>query len=374
MHIGIPKEIKNNEFRVALTPTGSALLIKQGHVVFVETNAGVGAGFKDEDYEATGAVIVSQAEEIWAQQLVVKVKEPLPSEYQYFRDDLILFTYLHLANEESLTKALQQSKTTAIAYETMVGKNGGLPLLHPMSVIAGRLSVQVATHYLQKPSGGIGSLIGGVPGVKNGKVTIIGGGVSGQNALLIAKGLGAHVTILDIQVDVLSQIEAEFGREIVTQVSNEVNILEAIKDADIVIGAVLIPGKKAPKLVTEAMVKEMKPGSVIVDIAIDQGGIFETTDRVSTHDDPIYTRHGVIHYSVANMPGAVPKTSTIALTNVTLPFIEKLAKHGFKEATENDHTLYTGVNLYNGYLTNEAVAKTFDLQYVDLKTCLSAPK
>ncbi|GEM03060.1 alanine dehydrogenase [Halolactibacillus miurensis] len=363
MRIGIPKEIKNNEFRVAMTPVGVELLTKQGHEVFIETTAGEGAGFLDEDYQSKGAVIVPEARDAWEAEMVIKVKEPLASEYRYFRDDLILFTYLHLANEPKLTEALKEAKTTAIAYETMVGADGGLPMLHPMSVIAGRLSVQVAAHYLQKPMGGSGALIGGVPGVKNGKVTIIGGGVSGQNALQIAKGLGAHVTLLDIRAEVLTQVEADYGHEVVTQISNEVNIREAIKDADIVVGAVLIPGRKAPKLVSEDMVKQMKPGSVIVDIAVDQGGIFETADLVTTHDDPVYERHGVLHYAVANMPGAVPRTSTIALTNVTLPHAVQLANRGVKKAAERDHTLYSGINLYDGKLTNLAVAETFGYEY-----------
>lgn len=365
MRIGIPREIKNNEFRVAITPVGVELLIKEGHVVLIETNAGEGAGFNDEAYKVKGAKIVPEAGDVWQADMVIKVKEPLESEYQYFREDLILFTYLHLANEPELTKALKDAKTTAIAYETMVGADGSLPMLHPMSVIAGRLSVQVAAHYLQKPMGGLGALIGGVPGVKNGKVTIIGGGVAGQNALQIAKGLGAHVTLLDIRAEVLTQIEADYGHEVVTQISNEVNIREAVKDADIVVGAVLIPGRRAPKLVTEEMVKLMKPGSVIVDIAIDQGGIFETADKVTTHDDPVYVRHGVLHYAVANMPGAVSRTSTIALTNVTLPHAVKLANLGVKEAAERDHTLYTGINLYDGKLTNQAVAETFDYEYFE---------
>jgi alanine dehydrogenase len=363
MRIGIPKEIKNNEFRVAMTPVGVELLTKQGHDVFIETRAGEGAGFTDEHYQSKGAIIVPEARDVWQAEMVIKVKEPLKSEYGYFREDLILFTYLHLANEPELTEALKAAKTTAIAYETMVGAGGGLPMLHPMSVIAGRLSVQVAAHYLLKTMGGSGTLIGGVPGVKNGKVTIIGGGVAGQNALQIAKGLGAHVTLLDIRAEVLTQVEADYGHEVVTQISNEVNIREAIKDADIVVGAVLIPGRKAPKLVSEDMVKQMKPGSVIVDIAVDQGGIFETVDVVTTHDDPVYERHGVLHYAVANMPGAVPRTSTIALTNVTLPYAVQLANFGVKQAAERDHTLYSGINLYDGKLTNLAVAETFGYEY-----------
>lgn len=373
MRIGVPKEIKNNEFRVAITPLGVQLLVKQGHEVFIETGAGEGAGFEDERYQANGAIIEQKAVTVWASDMVMKVKEPLASEYHYFREDLILFTYLHLANEPALTKALMESKTTAIAYETMVGVSGNLPMLQPMSVIAGRLSVQVASHYLQRPKGGAGVLIGGVPGVKNGKVTIIGGGVAGQNALQIAQGLGAQVTLLDVKPEVLTQVEADYGHHVVTLMSNEVNISESIKDADIVVGAVLIPGRKAPTLVSEAMVKAMKPGSVIVDIAVDQGGIFETEDHVTTHDDPVYVKHGILHYAVANMPGAVPRTSTVALTNVTIPHALQLANLGVEIAATKDHTLYTGINVYNGKITNGPVAETFGYEYYDFAE-LSAVK
>lgn len=365
MKIGIPKEIKNHEYRVAITPVGVQLFINAGHEVMVEQGAGVGAGFEDNQYEVAGAQVIKDARTVWEADMVIKVKEPQPSEYQYFREGLILYTFLHLANEPELTQALLDSKTTAIAYETMVGKTGDLQMLHPMSVIAGRLSVQVAAHYLTKPMGGSGVLIGGVPGVKNGKVMIIGGGVAGQNALQIARGLGAHVTLLDVKSEVLQKIEQHHGQDIVTLMSNAVNIESAIKEADIVVGAVLIPGRKAPKLVSDEMVKMMKPGSVIVDIAIDQGGIFETEDRVTTHDDPVYKKHGVLHYAVANMPGSVPKTATIALTNVTIPPAVKIATNGLVATAEKNPLVYSGINTYKGYTTNQPLAETFQHDYVE---------
>lgn len=365
MKIGVPKEIKAYEDRVGLTPTGVELLKNENHEVYIEKGAGLGSGIPDQEFIDAGAIILDTAEEVWASDMIVKVKEPLESEYKFMKKDQIIFAYFHLANEPELTKALVDSGATAIAYETMIGPNGDLPILMPMSAIAGRISVQIASHYIQSPQGGKGKLIGGVPGVKNGKVVIIGGGVAGQNALQIAIGLGAHVTILDVKPEILQQIEEVYGNDIITLMSNEVNIADSIKNADIVVGAVLIPGSKAPKLVTVDMVKAMEPGSVIVDIAVDQGGIFETEDRITTHKDPVYTKHGVIHYSVPNMPGAVPKTSTIALTNVTVPHMIQLANKGVINAAEDSNMIYTGVNVYGGYVTNKGVSEALDMDYRD---------
>lgn len=370
MLIGIPTEIKNNENRVGLTPGGAEMLVKQGHTVMVQTGAGIGSGFTDEQYAGAGATLEASADKVWTAEMVIKVKEPQPSEYKYFRDDLILFTYLHLANEPELATVLEETGVTAIGYETMLSENGSLPLLNPMSVIAGRLSVQIGAHYLESQNGGKGILIGGVPGVQNGKVVIIGGGVTGRNALKIALGMGAHCTVLDVKPEVLTEIEALYGSEVVTLMSNAVNIERAIKDADIVIGAVLIPGRKAPVLVTEQMVAQMQPGSVIVDIAVDQGGIFETEDRTTTHDDPVYTKHGVLHYAVPNMPGAVARTSTIALTNATLPFAAKIAKLGHIQAAKEDGTILTGFNVFKGKVTNADVAESLNKEYVDVTTLL----
>uniref|UniRef100_UPI0035B500A5 alanine dehydrogenase n=1 Tax=Neobacillus sp. TaxID=2675273 RepID=UPI0035B500A5 len=332
MRIGVPKEIKNNENRVAMTPAGVVNLVQFGHEVFVEKGAGLGSGFTDEDYQAAGAKLVNSAEEAWSMEMVMKVKEPLPEEYKYFREGLILFTYLHLAPEPELTKALIEKKVVGIAYETVQLPNGTLPLLTPMSEVAGRMATQVGAQFLEKINGGMGILLSGVPGVQRGKVTIIGGGVAGTNAAKMAIGLGAKVTIIDLNPDRLRQLDDIFGSEVTTLMSNPYNIAEAVKDSDLVIGAVLIPGAKAPKLVTEEMVKSMKKGSVVVDIAIDQGGIFETTDRITTHSDPTYVKHGVVHYAVANMPGAVPRTSTFALTNVTVPYALQIANKGYRQA------------------------------------------
>ena len=332
MRIGVPKEIKNNENRVAMTPAGVVNLVKFGHEVFIEKGAGLGSGFLNEDYESAGAKLVDRAEEAWSMEMVMKVKEPLPSEYQYFREGLILFTYLHLAPEPELTKALIDNKVVGIAYETVQLPNRSLPLLTPMSEVAGRMAAQIGAQFLEKVHGGKGILLSGVPGVQRGTVTIIGGGVAGTNAAKMAIGLGAKVTIIDLNPDRLRQLDDIFGSDVTTLMSNPYNIAEAVKESDLVIGAVLIPGAKAPKLVTEEMIQSMKPGSVVVDIAIDQGGIFETTDRITTHDNPTYMKHGVVHYAVANMPGAVPRTSTIALTNVTVPYAVQIANKGYKQA------------------------------------------
>lgn len=371
MLIGIPKEIKNNENRVAISPAGVKALVSEGHRVLLEHNAGAGSGFNDAMYSAAGAQIMDSASDVWKAEMVIKVKEPLPSEYLHFYPGLLLFTYLHLAAERSLTLALLRSKVTAIAYETVQDLKGALPLLTPMSEVAGRMSVQIGAEFLEKHAGGKGILLGGVPGVKRGKVTVIGGGVAGTNAAKIAVGLGAEVYVIDSNLDRLRRLEEIFGNSISTFASNSFNIAEAVKQSDLVIGAVLIPGAAAPRLVTEEMVKTMEPGSVLVDIAIDQGGCIETCSQVSTHDNPVYEKHGVLHYSVANMPGAVPRTSTLALTNATLMYILKIAGQGFKQACLSDSAVLKGVNTYNGRLFCSPVAKALDLDLADLNEVLN---
>ncbi|KAA0761519.1 alanine dehydrogenase [Bacillus sp. SH5-2] len=370
MRIGIPTEIKNNENRVAMTPAGAVHLVQNGHEVFVQKGAGLGSGFTDEEYVQAGAKLVETAEEAWNQDMVMKVKEPVASEYGYFREGLILFTYLHLAPEPELTKALIDNKVVSIAYETVQLDNRSLPLLAPMSEVAGRMSAQIGAQFLEKNKGGKGILLAGVPGVKRGKVTIIGGGQAGTNAAKIAVGLGADVTIIDLSAERLRQLDDIFGNQVKTLMSNPYNIAEAVKESDLVIGAVLIPGAKAPKLVTEEMIQSMEPGSVVVDIAIDQGGIFETTDRITTHDNPTYEKHGVVHYAVANMPGAVPRTSTLALTNVTVPYAVQIANKGYKGACLGNTALLKGINTLDGYVTFEAVAEAHGLQYADAKELL----
>ncbi|SFF64868.1 L-alanine dehydrogenase [Halobacillus alkaliphilus] len=370
MIIGIPREIKNNENRVAITPSGVVNLIHAGHKVRVETHAGTGSNFTDEEYRDAGAEIVETASDIWANsEMVMKVKEPLPSEYGYFRKGLVLFTYLHLAAEPELTKALVENEVTAIAYET-VAVDHKLPLLTPMSEVAGRMATQVGAQFLEKSFGGKGILLSGVPGVSRGKVVIIGGGIVGTNAAKMAIGMGAHVTIVDLNPNRLRELDDQFGSDIQTLMSNPLNIAEAVKEADLVIGAVLIPGAKAPKIVTEDMVKDMKEGSVIVDVAIDQGGNFETVDHITTHDDPIYEKHGVLHYAVANIPGAVPRTSTIALTNVTIPYALQIASKGVNQAVEGNKAIEAGVNTANGHLTYEAVARDLGYEYKPVREAL----
>lgn len=371
MRIGVPAEIKNNENRVAMTPAGVVHLISSGHEVYVQSRAGLGSGFTDEQYIEAGAKIVRSGDEAWSMEMVMKVKEPLPEEYQYFREGLILFTYLHLAAEQELTKALIEKKVVAIAYETVELPNRTLPLLTPMSEVAGRMAAQIGANFLEKPNGGKGILLAGVPGVKRGKVTIIGGGVVGTNAAKIAIGLGADVTIIDLSPERLRQLDDIFGTQIKTLMSNTYNIAEAVKESDLVIGAVLIPGAKAPRLVTEDMVKSMSTGSVIVDVAIDQGGIVETIDRITTHSNPTYEKHGVVHYAVANMPGAVPRTSTIALTNVTVPYALQIANKGYVKACLDNEVLLKGVNVVNGYVTYAAVAEALGLEYKDVLKVLS---
>jgi len=370
MRIGVPREIKNNENRVAMTPAGVVNLVGFGHEVYIETNAGLGSGFTDEQYVNAGATIVSTASEAWQVDMVMKVKEPLPEEYQYFREGLLLFTYLHLAAEPELTKALVEKKVIGIAYETVQLQNRSLPLLTPMSEVAGRMATQIGAQFLEKPHGGKGILLAGVPGVHRGKVTVIGGGVAGTNAAKMAIGLGAQVTIIDLNPERLRQLDDIFGADVTTLMSNPLNIAEAVEESDLVIGAVLIPGAKAPKLVTEEMIRTMAPGSVVVDIAIDQGGIFETTDRITTHDNPTYVKHDVVHYAVANMPGAVPRTSTFALTNVTVPYALSIANKGFKQACIENDALFKGINTLDGYVTYKAVAEAHGTSYSDAKTLL----
>lgn len=370
MRIGVPKEILNNENRVAMTPAGVFTLVGAGHEVLIETTAGLGSSFTDEMYEEVGATIVQTAEEAWAVDMVMKVKEPQESEYKFFKEELIIFTYFHLAQVPKLTDALLEHKITAIAYETVQLPDRSLPLLAPMSEVAGRMAIQIGSQFLQKTNGGRGILLGGIPGVERGKVTIIGGGMAGTNAARIAIGLGAQVSIIDVSTERLRQLEELFGNDIQTLMSNPFNIAKAVKDADLVVGAVLIPGARAPKLVTEKMVKSMKSGSVLVDIAIDQGGIFETSDRVTTHDNPTFTKHGVVHYAVANMPGAVPRVSTDGLTNNTVLYALQIANKGVKEAMLEDESLRKGLNTYNGHVTYEAVATVQDREYVSSEEAL----
>jgi alanine dehydrogenase len=370
MLIGVPMEIKNNENRVAMTPASVMTLVQAGHHVLIEQHAGLGSGFEDEQYIQAGAEIEADPAAIWEKaDMIMKVKEPLPSEYAYFRKGLILFTYLHLAAEAELAKALVEKEVTAIAYETVqVGRT--LPLLTPMSEVAGRMASQIGAQFLEKPKGGKGILLSGVPGVKRGKVTVIGGGVVGTNAAKIAMGLGADVTIMDLSPERLRQLDDLYGTDIQTMMSNPLNIAEAVAESDLVIGAVLIPGAKAPKLVTEEMIKTMKPGSVVVDVAIDQGGIIETVDRITTHDEPTYTKHDVVHYAVANMPGAVPRTSTIALTNVTIPYALQIASKGVHRAIEENPALELGLNTAAGTVTYEAVARDLGYEYLAPKEAL----
>lgn len=373
MIIGVPKEIKNNENRVGIAPAGVTAFLNNGHEVWIEAQAGAGSGFSDDDYLAAGAKIVSTAQEVWSAEMVIKVKEPLVEEYVYFREGLLLYTYLHLAPEAELTKALVDRKVVAIAYETIQFDNGALPLLMPMSEVAGRMSIQIGAQFLEKPHGGKGVLLGGVPGVAPGEVVIIGGGIVGTNAIKIAVGFGASVTVLDVSPDRLRQLDDMFGGRIRTLMSNSYNIAEAVKKADLLIGAVLIPGARAPRLVTEEMVKTMQPGSVIVDVAIDQGGSIETVDRITTHSNPTYEKHGVIHYSVANMPGAVARTSTIALTNVTIPYGVQIANKGYKQAALDNKAIARGINIAEGNVTYKAVADAHGYDYIDISDYLNTP-
>lgn len=371
MRVGVVRELKAYENRVAMTPAGVMAMVKAGHEVFVEHDAGRGSGFDDSEYAAAGAQILASNEEVWAAaDMIVKVKEPLPPEYELMREGQIIFTYLHLAAEPELTRQLIDRKTIAIAYETVQLADRSLPLLTPMSEVAGRMAVQIGAHYLEKAQGGRGVLLGGVPGVAPGNVTIIGGGVVGTNAAKIASGLGAHVTILDISAERLRYLDDIFGARVQTRMSNEFEIANAVEKADLVIGCVLIPGAKAPKLVTKEMVRRMAPGAVIVDVAVDQGGSIETIDRVTTHQDPVYERYGVVHYAVPNIPGAVPRTSTYALTNATLPYLLKVANLGWEEAMRRDPALAKGANVVKGQVTHPGVTEAHGLEYVDLNTLL----
>jgi alanine dehydrogenase len=367
--IGVAKEIKPDEYRVALTPAGARELGQGGHDVIVETGAGEGSAFSDAAYEAAGAVI-ADVDDVWADaELLLKVKEPIDPEYARLRDGLVLFTYLHIAADEALTRALLESGITAVAYETVETDSGGLPLLAPMSEIAGRLAAQAGAYFLEKPQGGGGLLLGGVPGVSPGRVVVIGGGMVGYNAAVIALGLGADVTILERSLDRMRHLEEILSGRLSLVMSSSLQIEESVQDADVVIGAVLIPGALAPKLITREMVAEMKEGSVLADVAIDQGGCAETS-RPTTHSDPVYVVDGVTHYCVANMPGAVPITSTKALTNATLPYVEEIADYGLAEAVAKDPALARGVNVVGGKVTYEAVADAHGLDYHPLEDSL----
>jgi alanine dehydrogenase len=366
MIIGVPKEVKDHESRVGITPAGARALVDAGHKVLVEHDAGLLSSFPDEDYQAVGAEIVGEAYHVWANaDMVVKVKEPVPSEYYHFREGLVLFTYLHLAPLRDLTDALLSKKVTGIAYETVRDKAGTLPLLTPMSEVAGRLSVQIGAAYLEKEHGGRGVLLGGVPGVPPGNVCVIGGGIVGTNAAKIALGMGARVTLIDLNINRLRELDDIFNGSLHTLYSNVYNLERAVCEADLVIGGVLIPGAAAPKIVTKSMVSKMKKGSVVVDVAIDQGGCIETA-RPTTHSDPSYLVDGVVHYCVTNMPAAVPNTSTLALTNATFPYVMKLAKLGASVAIREDAGIAEGVNTFNGYVTYKAVAHAQDREYKSL--------
>jgi alanine dehydrogenase len=370
MLVGVPKEVKDHEFRVAATPAGVREYVHRGHRVLVEHAAGQGSGFPDAEYEAAGAEVVDSPEAVFAQaDMIVKVKEPVPAEYDLLRPGQLLFTYLHLAANEPLTRALMDGGVQAVAYETVQLANGSLPLLTPMSEVAGRMAAQVGAHYLEKENGGSGTLLAGVPGVPGAKVVVIGGGVVGTNAAQIALGMGANVSIVDKSLDRLRHLDSTMHGRINTLASHAENVQNAVADADLVIGAVLLPGAKAPKIVTEPMVAAMRPGSVVVDVAIDQGGCIATA-HPTTHSEPTYVQHGVVHYCVTNMPGAVPRTSTIGLSNATLPYALLLADHGLEEAIALDPALAKGVNVLNGQLTYEAVAEAFDIAYTPLSEAL----
>ncbi|MGE5330057.1 MAG: alanine dehydrogenase [Deltaproteobacteria bacterium] len=372
MIVGVPKEIKNSENRVAITPSGVNELVKSGHKVVIEKSAGLGSGISDKQYAEAGAEILqSNSDTYQKSDIIVKVKEPLESEYNLLKEGQILFTYLHLASNPSLTEVLLKRNIIGIAYETVQLSNGSLPLLAPMSEVAGRMSIQIGAHLLQKASGGSGILLGGVPGVLPAEVLIIGGGVVGLNAAKMAVGLGAKVTVMDINKARLSYLDDIFSGRVSTLIYNEYNASEMVKTADLLVGAVLIAGSKAPKTVTAEMVKTMKSGSVIVDVAIDQGGSIETIDRVTTHDNPSFEKFGVIHYSVANIPGAVPRTSTYALTGVTLPYLLKLTNKGVKSALLEDKALISGLNTYAGNITYKAVAESLNLKYISAEQSLA---
>jgi alanine dehydrogenase len=366
MRIGVPTEIKDNESRVGMTPSGAADLSSDGHTVYIQKGAGLGSGFTDEEYKTAGAKILPDADAVFNEsEMIVKVKEPVDADLKRMKDGQLLFTYLHLAPVPDLTATLLKKKIKGIAYETITGRGGSLPLLTPMSEVAGRMSVHIGAYYLQKPNGGRGILVGGVPGVLPGDVVVVGGGVVGINAAKMALGLGARVTILDNNLDRLRYLDDVFGGTVQTLASNKAHIADAVAVADLLIGGVLIPGAAAPKLVTRDMVKTMKKGSVIVDVAIDQGGCVEGV-HPTTHSNPTFEVDGVIHYCVANMPGAVPRTSTIALTNATLPYTRTLANLGFERAVRENGGLAEGVNVLDGNITYKAVAESQSREYVEL--------
>ncbi|HEY0171202.1 MAG TPA: alanine dehydrogenase [Pyrinomonadaceae bacterium] len=370
MIVGLPKEIKDNEYRVGLTPAGARALTDAGHRVVVERSAGEGSGFEDSLYEKAGATLIDSADDVWAEaEMIVKVKEPIEPEYPRMKEGLLLFTYLHLAPDPKQTQALLEHKVTGIAYETITDRRGTLPLLTPMSEVAGRMAVQVGAQYLEKMNGGRGVLLGGVPGVPAARVVIIGGGVVGTNAAKMAVGLGAQVTIVDKNLDRLRELDDIFLSKISTLASSAYAIHGAISEADLIIGAVLVPGAAAPRLVTREMLRDVPNGAVIVDVAVDQGGCIETT-RPTTHSNPTFYEEGVLHYCVANMPGAVPRTSTFALTNATLPYALRLANRGFLEAISGDPGLKEGVNTYAGKMTYKAVADDQGLEYTSLDEIL----
>ncbi|MFT6748631.1 MAG: alanine dehydrogenase [Flavobacterium sp.] len=361
MKIGVPKEIKNNESRVGMTPAGAFELVENKHTVYIQATAGEGSGFPDVDYIQVGAIILNTLEEIYeAAEMIVKVKEPIEIEYLLIKPHHVVFTYFHFASSEKLTHAMLKSKAVCIAYETVEDADGSLPLLTPMSEVAGRMAIQQGAKYLEKPKKGRGVLLGGVPGVPPGKVLILGAGVVGIQAAKMAAGLGAHVTILDTNMKRLRYVNDVMPSHVVTEFSSRYTISKHIKNHDLIIGSVLIKGAKAPKLITREMLKEMRPGTVIVDVAVDQGGCIETT-RATTHEDPIYIIDDIIHYCVANMPGAVPYTSTVALTNVTLPYVLKLANLGWEKACQNDISLHKGLNIVNGTCVYPEITEAFSL-------------
>jgi alanine dehydrogenase len=370
MRVGIPTEIKNNEYRVALTPAGVAELVHRGHEVLIESGAGEGSAIADADFKRAGAQMINSVDEVWAEaDLLLKVKEPIEPEYTRLRKGQTLFTYLHLAASKPCTDALLASGTTSIAYETVQTADRALPLLAPMSEVAGRLSAQVGAYHMMRSHGGRGVLMGGVPGVAPADVVVIGGGTAGYNAARVAAGMGAHVTVFDVNINKLREVDAEFGGRIETRYSSLLELEDAVKKADLVIGAVLVPGAKAPKLVTNSTEAHMKPGAVLVDIAIDQGGCFEDS-RPTTHDDPTFAVHDTLFYCVANMPGAVPRTSTYALTNSTMPYVLKLADKGWQAACQADPALAKGLSTHDGTLLSEQVAADLDLPYADPATVL----
>ena len=371
MIIGVPKEIKNNENRVGLTPAGVSAMVKAGHQLFVQATAGNGSGFSDDEYVHAGANILPTIEEIYAKaEMIIKVKEPIEQEYPLIKEGQLLFTYFHFASYEPLTHAMIKSKAVCLAYETVEKADRSLPLLVPMSEVAGRMSIQEGAKYLEKPMGGRGILLGGVPGVRPASVLVLGGGIVGTQAAKMAAGLGADVTLMDVSLPRLRQLDDLLPKNVKTVYSNEYNVREAIKTSDLVVGAVLIPGAKAPSLITRDMLSTMRPGTVMVDVAIDQGGCFETS-KATTHQDPIYVVDGVIHYCVANMPGAVPYTSTLALTNATLPYALQLANKGWKKACKENKELELGLNVVDGKVVYKGVAEAFNLPFVPVQEVLN---